>query len=73
MGLEDRNFFKLCREGNVESVREVLRSEKVDNDYGLICACEYGHLEIVELLVNTGAEMSYFDQQGFLSAIRNYI
>nr|XP_055175224.1 acyl-CoA-binding domain-containing protein 6 isoform X9 [Nyctereutes procyonoides] len=73
---EDKNVFDYCRENNIDHVTKVIRSKNVDvnmkdeeDDEGqtalhYAAACEF--LDIVELLLQSGADPTLRDQDGCL-------
>ncbi|KAM9619563.1 acyl-CoA-binding domain-containing protein 6 isoform 2-T2 [Morphnus guianensis] len=73
---EDKNIFDYCRENNIDYVTKAIQSEKVDVNVTdeedgegqtalhYAAACEF--LDIVELLLKSGADPTLRDQEGCL-------
>ncbi|KQL59835.1 acyl-CoA-binding domain-containing protein 6 [Amazona aestiva] len=73
---EDKNIFDYCRENNIDYVTKAIRSKKVDVNatdeedgegqtaLHYAAACEF--LDIVELLLKSGANPTLRDQEGCL-------
>ncbi|XP_066857638.1 acyl-CoA-binding domain-containing protein 6 isoform X3 [Anser cygnoides] len=73
---EDKNIFDYCRENNIDYVTKAIRSKKVDVNVAdeedgegqtalhYAAACEF--LDVVELLLKSGADPTLRDQEGCL-------
>ena len=67
----DRDMREACGKGDTEEVERLIRAgvdvNKVDSDYGytpLYLAAERGHIDIVKLLINNGANISEKSSDG---------
>mgnify|MGYP003678592334 CR=1 FL=1 len=49
------SFENSCRSGNLKTVKEYIKNEKQDLNYGIVLASINGHMDIVKLLVENGA------------------
>ena len=68
---QNRDFFDVARNGSVTEAKIFLKKDKsvvnALNDYGfspLILACYSGNIDIIEFLLENGADLNYVSQEG---------
>ena len=76
-----KNFITGCMTGNLDMINKIIKSNNNNNNAniyynkGLVLACEMGHLNIVNRLIELGADVnythdSYIYANGFVNACR---
>src|ERR1700760_4782747 len=70
----DASLFTLaCQNGDLSIVSQLIGSVDVhqNNDYAIRCACTIGHYQIVELLIQHGADVNAAAGTPIALAVRN--
>jgi len=55
-------FYSACRHGNMKIIKHLLRAKIPYLTNGLIYACKNGNTDIVQLLINRGADVNHFNK-----------
>jgi len=70
------SFVEMCKEGDLTRVKDMLRYNRIDqlcvycqNRTGLMVACEQGHIEIVNFLIENEADIEAVDFRGTTALI----
>lgn len=64
-----RLFGIFCRTGNLDLVRVLLPNNRSYINYGLLLASQYNHLEMVQYLINNGADPNHVEGRPLLMAV----
>ena len=70
--MDARKFPSLCRSGNVDLLRKILVENDIfDVEYGMWIAAERGHLDVVKLMIEYGA--NNYDIPAFYAARQGHM